>query len=50
MEVTFVADYDYECPYCHDMLDYEGEEKKCKGCGRKFKTFTLEGEQNEKYS
>lgn len=47
MEVTFVADYDYECPYCHGMLDYvEGNDnkKECKDCKKKFKVFTMEAE------
>ena len=45
METTFVADYDYECPYCHGRLDYvEGNdnEKMCESCKKKFKVFTLE--------
>lgn len=49
METTFVADYDYECPYCHDILDDIGEKKKCRGCKREFKSFKLGGEEIEKY-
>ena len=43
MEYTFVADYDYECPYCHARTDYvEGtdEEKQCTECKRKVKVYT----------
>lgn len=49
METTFVADYDYECPYCMGQMDYVGEDKKCRECGKVFKVYTLEGEENEKY-
>ena len=48
MEVTFVMDYDYECPYCMGRTDYTddtGNEKICLECGRKFKVYTTkEGE------
>ena len=43
MEVTFVADYVYECLYCMGRTDYvEGttEEKICTECGRKYKVYT----------
>lgn len=46
MEITFIASDDYECPYCHNMLeDTEDDMRICnsEGCkGRKFKTFEVE--------
>lgn len=46
MEYTFIADYDYECPYCHQQLEDEGEERVCKNetCKGRFRTFTTIGE------
>ena len=45
MEITFIKDTDYECPYCHNMLeDTENDERICKSeiCnGRKYKVFEV---------